>query len=122
MAWVQDEPWDMEQGLPALKIFQFFEDQEQLIPWPGLALAEVRGTLSDLKGKEVHPLVIETDSDLGIVKLKLHESIVNSLKLGPNFYRYDCLWIPPTPLVDSDDNFLVEGPVNIILRTTRRSV
>ena len=120
MAWIVDETWEIEQGKPALKIFQLFEDQEQQNPWGGLAYTDVAATISDIKGKQIYQVVVDVDEDLGFIKLRLPESQVNLLKPSTDLYRYDCLLIPPTPPEDGDDNFLVVGPVVVGLRTSRR--
>ena len=120
MAWIEDELWEIEQGKPALKIFQLFEDVEQQNPWGGLSYTDVNATISDSKGKQVYQLVVDVDPELGLIKLRLPEAQVNLLKPGSGLYRYDCLLVPPTPVEDGDDNFLVVGPIVVGLRTSRR--
>lgn len=117
MAWVEDEPWVMEQGTDALKVFELFSDAEQTEAFVFTGW-DVNATVSDEAGRVVFAVTVETDPEGGEVRLILPEAIVNSLRLGRP-YRYDCLMVPPGA-DPADDHYLATGPVTVELRTTRR--
>jgi hypothetical protein len=117
MAWVEDETWNMEQGVDALKIFELFSDTAQTAPWSFVGW-DVNATVSDEKGKTVFVVTVETNPTQGRVRLILPEATVNTLKPETS-YRYDCLMVPPGA-TQADDNFLATGPVVVALRSSRR--
>ena len=117
MAWVEDERWEMEQGIDALKVFELYSDMVQTTPWSFVGW-DVNATISDENGLFVYPVTVETTPASGIVRLILPKAAVNGLKVG-QIYRYDCLLIPPGSTA-ADDQFLATGPVTVALRTTRR--
>lgn len=117
MAWIEEEPWLIEQGVDALKVFELYSNPEQTIPWTFVGW-DVNGTISDDKGRSVRSIEIETNPSGGIVRLILPEAIANTLKPGIR-YRYDVLMIPPGTTL-ADDNFLATGPLTVALRTSRR--
>jgi hypothetical protein len=117
MAWIEGEPWEMEQGIDALKVFELFSDTAQTIPWTFTGW-DVSATVSDERGRTVYPVIVDADPTAGAVRLILPEAVVNTLRVGGG-YRYDCLMVPPG--VDpADDHYLATGPVTVALRTTRR--
>ena len=118
MAWIENELWIMEQGLDASIEFHLFTDQTGTIPWPFL-LWQLKATLSDETGKTVLNLTIETEPQNGVVRLRLPELTVNTLR-PIQTYRYDCLMIAPGNM-QGDDHYLATGPVKVALRTSRRS-
>lgn len=117
MAWIDDEPWGLEQGVDGVKIFELYEDTEQTIPWQFVGW-DINATLSDEKGGSIVPLTVDAEPSLGIVKLIIPEAQVNAMKPGKVF-RYDALLVSPGGLA-TDDHFLVAGTVSVSLRTTRR--
>ena len=117
MAWVEDETWEMEQGLDALKIFELFSDTAQTEAWPFLNW-DVNATVSDEKGRTIYPVTVQATPSQGRVRLILPEAIVNTLKVG-GAYRYDCIMVPPGA-TQADDNFLATGAVTVALRSSRR--
>jgi hypothetical protein len=117
MAWIEDETWDAEQGIDAVKTFEIYEDVQQTIPWQFVGW-DVNATISDARGKQVFSATVDTSPTLGKVRLIVPEAVVNSLKVDSD-YRYDCLMVPPG--VDlADDHYLATGPFAVALRTTRR--
>lgn len=115
MAWIDAEPWDMEQGVDALKIFELVDSSGD--PWPFDGW-DVNATVSDEKGRTIYDVTVETEPADGVVRLVFPEALVNGLKVGAT-YRYDCLMVPPGDVV-ADDHYLAAGPVTVALRTTRR--
>lgn len=117
MAWVEDEPWEMEQGLDASKIFELFEDDEQTQPWQFVGW-DINASIIDQKGRKVFDVTVNAYPLNGRVILILPEASVNSLKTDYP-YSYDCLMIPPGSN-QADDHFLAAGPVQVSIRGTRR--
>lgn len=117
MAWLEDETWEMEQGIDALKIFELFEDEAQTTPWQFIGW-DVNATVSDDTGKTVYQTTVDANATLGTIRLILPEATVNNLKIDGN-YRYDCLMVPPGS-TQADDIFLATGEVVISLRSSRR--
>lgn len=117
MAWVEDEPWNMEQGLDALLELHLFTDAAGTVAWP-FAGWDVNATVSDPKGRTVYPVTVDANAATGVVRLILPEATVNTLRVGKP-YRYDCLMVAPGNVV-ADDHHLAAGPVTVALRTTRR--
>ncbi len=117
MAWVENEPWEVEQGIDALKVFQLFEDIQQTIPWQFIGW-DVNATISNLNGSNSQAITTQTTPNLGKVSLIIPEAVVNTLRAGGS-YRYDCLLVAPGSLV-ADDAVLATGPLIVALRTTRR--
>jgi hypothetical protein len=117
VAWVENETWEMEQGLDALKVFELFSDTAQTTAWSFVGW-DVNATVSDEKGRTIYTVTVQTSPALGQVRLILPEAIVNTLKVGGS-YRYDCLMVPPGA-TQADDNFLATGAVTVALRSSRR--
>jgi len=117
MAWIEDEPWEMEQGIDALKVFELFSNTAQTVPWQFVGW-DVNATISDDRGKTIYAVTVDAAPTLGRIRLILPEATVNSLKVG-GAYRYDCLMVPPG-VTAADDHFVATGPVTVALRTTRR--
>jgi hypothetical protein len=118
MAWVTGHTWEMEQGIDALLTLELYEDTAGTEPWlfPGW---DVNATVSDVKGRVVWPVTVETDPfEPGVVRLVFPEASVNALKVGRT-YRYDCLMVAPGAAI-ADDHVLAAGPVTVALRTSRR--
>ena len=115
MAWIEDEPWEMEQGKDALKMFELVDASGN--PWTFVGW-DVNATVSDARGRTVYPVTVTTDASGGDVQLMLPEATVNELRVGGE-YRYDCLMVPPG-VTPGDDHFLATGPVTVALRSTRR--
>ena len=117
MAWVENEPWELEQGIDGVKIFHLFTDAAQTVPWSFVGF-DVNATISDDKGRNVIPITVNADTEQGTIRLIFPETQVNLLKVG-GAYRYDVLLIP-LDLLPANDHFLATGPVTVALRTTRR--
>lgn len=116
MAWVE-EPWEAEQGIDALKVFELFSDAAQTTSWQFVGW-DVNATISDEKGRNIQALTVDAQPTLGRVRLIAPETLVNSLKVG-GAYRYDALMVPPGSTV-ADDHYLATGSFSVALRTTRR--
>lgn len=117
MAWVEDEPWALEQGIDGLKIFELFSDAAQTTPWQFVGF-DVNATISDEKGRNVFPVTVDSQPTQGRVRLIAPEVLVNGLKVGGG-YRYDVLMVPPG-VTAADDHYLATGPVTVALRSSRR--
>lgn len=117
MAWVEGETWAMEQGRDALLTLELYSNSTGTTPWPFTGF-DVNATVSDEKGRNIYPVVVDANPETGVVRLILPEATVNSLRVG-KVYRYDCLLVAPGA-VAADDHFLAAGPVTVALRTTRR--
>jgi hypothetical protein len=117
MAWVENETWDAEQGIDALKIFELIANATTNEPWQFTGY-DVNATVYDDKGRVKYPVTVVANATLGTVRLILPEAIVNTLKVGGS-YRYDCLMIPPGSAL-ADDNFLATGSFTVALRASRR--
>lgn len=117
MAWVEDETWEMEQGLDASLEFELFSDDAQTTAWPFTGW-DVNATVSDAKGRVVYPVTVNATPSTGKIKLIFPEANVNALKTS-RAYRWDCLMVAPgnNP---ADDHHLATGPVTVALRTSRR--
>lgn len=116
MAWVEDEPWEMEQGKDASLEFRLWEDDAATTPWL-FSGWQLKATVSDQRGRVVYPATIESSPANGIVRLILPKEIVNILKPSRP-YRYDVLMVAPG-VGTADDHFLAAGPVTVALRTSR---
>jgi hypothetical protein len=117
MAWVENETWEMEQGIDATVFYELFFDDAQTIPWNFVGW-DVNATVSDTKARTIYTVTVETNPIQGLVRLILPEATVNTLKVG-GAYRYDCLMVAPGN-TQADDDFLVTGPVTVALRSSRR--
>jgi hypothetical protein len=115
MAWIEDEPWPIEQGIDAVKIFELVDDEGD--PWP-FDNWDVNATISDPEWGTIYAVTVSVDYQNSIINLILPESIVNTLQPGRS-YTYDCLLVAPGDTV-ADDYFLATGPVTVALRTSRR--
>lgn len=117
MAWVTGKTWELEQGRDNPLSFRLWADAAKTTPWVFTGY-DVNATISDMSGRNVYPVTVETDPTLGTVRLIALEATVAQLKPG-KAYRYDCLLVAPGGLV-ADDPFLAAGPAVVALRTTRR--
>jgi len=117
VAWVDGEPWAMEQGRDALLEFHLFADSAGTVAWPFPGW-DVNATVSDQRGRRIYPVTVDVNPLAGTVRLILPEALVNSLRVGRP-YRYDCLMVAPGNIA-ADDPFLATGPVSVALRTSRR--
>jgi hypothetical protein len=117
MAWIENETWEAEQGVDALKIFELIANATTGAVWQFTGY-DVNATVYDDKARIKYPCTVQADATLGTVRLILPEAIVNSLKVGGS-YRYDCLMVPPGTAL-ADDNFLVVGAFTVALRGSRR--
>lgn len=118
MAWVENEPWRMEQGIDALFELHLFEDQAGTQPWPFVGWSVI-ATVSDARGRLLYPVTVDANETSGIVRLILPEAFVNTLR-ATRRYRYDCLMVAPGNAA-ADDHHLAAGPATVALRTTRRN-
>lgn len=117
MAWLEDKPWRLEQGIDNLLSFQLWADTGKTQPWVFTGY-DVNATISDESGRNVYPLTVQADANAGTVRLIALEATVAQLKPGRQ-YRYDCLMVAPGSTL-ADDSFLVAGPSTIAKRSTRR--
>jgi len=119
VAWVENEPWDLEQGIDGVKIFHLFSNTAQTEAWPFVGF-DVNATISDDKGRNIIPVTVDANPAQGTIRLIFPEAQVNQLKVG-GAYRYDVLLVPQDTL-PANDHFLATGPVTVALRTTRRDL
>jgi hypothetical protein len=117
MAWVEDEPWEMEQGKDAALSFELYSDDEGTQEWPFLGW-DVNASVSDPKARTIYPVTTVTSPNDGKITLIFPEDLVNNLSTT-KAYRYDALLIAPGN-VDADDHFLATGPVTVGVRSSRR--
>lgn len=117
MAWIEDETWEMEQGVDAPLEFELFSDDAETIPWTFVGW-DINATVSDLKGRTIYPVTVNAVPTTGKIKLIFPEASVNQLKTSRS-YRWDCLMVAPgnNP---ADDHILATGLVSVALRTSRR--
>jgi hypothetical protein len=107
----------MEQGVDALLEFQVFLDQDSTNTW-SFANWYINATVSDQKGKQVYPAIVDARPGTGLIRLILPEATVNTLRVNKS-YRYDCLLAAPGNN-QAENHYLASGPVSVQLRTSRR--
>ena len=117
MAWIEDEPWEMEQGKDGLLSLELYSNDAATEAWPFTGW-DVNATVSDAKGRTVYSVTVNAFPASGKLDLIFPEALVNSLKVSKT-YRYDCLMVAPGN-VQADDHFVATGPVVVGLRTSRR--
>lgn len=117
MAWVEDETWELEQGVDGLLTFELFADDAETTPWV-FAGYDVNAAISDVSGRTVYPVTVDADPAAGTVRLIALEATVAQLRPGRP-YRYDCLMVAPGATL-ADDQFLVAGTVTVAKRSSRR--
>ena len=88
MAWVEDETWELEQGVDGLLTFELFADDAATTVWPFTGY-DVNATISDLSGRTVYPVTVDANPAAGTVRLIALEATVAQLRPGRP-YRYDC--------------------------------
>ena len=117
MAWVEDETWELEQGVDGLLTFELFADDAATTVWPFTGY-DVNATISDLSGRTIYPVTVDADPAAGTVRLIALEATDAQLRPGRP-YRYDCLMVAPGATL-ADDPFLAAGPVTVAKRSSRR--
>lgn len=117
MAWVENQTWEMEQGIDAQLILRLYSDEAGTVPWQ-FPNYDVNGVIRNRVGTIVSPLIVSTTPSQGEIKLILSESVVNTLNPS-ELYTYECLLVAPGSTT-ADDYFVAVGPATVALRTTRR--
>jgi hypothetical protein len=118
MAWIENLPWEMEQGRDAELILQLLcGDEEGSESWPFVGW-DVNSTIRDSTGDTVLNVTVATNPEEGEIKLILPEVLVNTLRPSKP-YVYECLLVAPGEMA-ADDYFVAAAPVTVALRSTRR--
>lgn len=117
MAWVENRTWVLEQGRDNPQGFRLWADAAKTTLWPFTGY-DINASISDEAGRNVYPITVEADPATGIVRLIAMEATVAQLRPTKS-YRYDCLMVAPGATI-ADDSFLVNGPIVIAKRSTRR--
>ena len=117
MAWVENETWELEQGLDGKCRFEMFSDSIQTQPWP-FPSWDVNAVLSDSKQRISYTLTTAVDRLAGTIDVIIPEAIVNGLKTTKP-YVLNVLMVAPGN-IQADDHHLAFMPVTIKARPARR--